>query len=299
MQASTLYDVFKGNCTVQDALRMVKTGLDILTVGLAGTAADMELAGRTAREYMLSEALQGVSDKYDYCVIDTAPTLGLLTLNALTAADYAIIPMNLEVYSIQGMEQLEGFISNVRKYTNNALKVSGLLLTRYNERLNLTQALKGNVEKAAEVMKTVVYDSRIRESVAVRETQLLRSDIYTEAPKATATLDYIAFVDEFMNREVETMVSKKSLEAAAATSGMFTAAKDLDKKQGKKQEPKRETATFSVKIDTDVLKKWRIYASIDGYGDKGKLTEAALNEYMNRHKLTPEQQAKFDALMSI
>ena len=117
------------------------------------------------------------------------------------------------------------------------------------------------------------------------------------------------------------MATKKSLEAAAATSGMFTAAKepkkptpptkregytveigkDKPKKETRQQapEPRRETATFSVKIDTEILKKWRYYASMDGYGDKGKLTEAALTEYMNRHKLTPEQQAKLDALMEI
>lgn len=205
--ASNLYDVFKGACTVadgteRDALRSIKLGLDILSVGLAGTAADMELAGRTAREYMLKEAIQGISSGYDFCVIDTAPTLGLLTLNALTAADYVIIPMNMEIYSLQGMEQLAGFIENVRKYTNSTLKVSGLLLTKYNERLNLTQALQGNIEAAAKVMNTVIYDTKIRESVAVKETQLLRSDIYTEAPKAAATVDYGKFVDEFLSREV-------------------------------------------------------------------------------------------------
>lgn len=101
------------------------------------------------------------------------------------------------------------------------------------------------------------------------------------------------------------MASKKSLEAAAATSGMFSAAKEepAEKKTEQQLKPetvvKRETATFSVKIDTDVLKKWRIYASLDGYGDKGRLTEAALIEYMNRHKLTPEQQKKFDTLIGL
>ena len=107
------------------------------------------------------------------------------------------------------------------------------------------------------------------------------------------------------------MASKNSLKAAAATSGMFTAAneektpkatkapKAKAEHTGQQAEPKRETATFSVKIDTEVLKRWRIYASMNGYGDKGKLTEAALNEYMNRHKLSPEQQAKFDALIEL
>ena len=200
----TLYEVLKGSCTVHEAMRNthpIDTAMSILSIGLAGTAADMELASRTAREYMLKEALEKVAKDYDYCVIDTAPTLGLLTLNALTAADRVIIPLNLEVYSLQGMKQLVGFIKNVQNDLNENLKVSGLLLTRYNERLNLTQALKGNVENAAEVMETVVYDTKIRESVAVKETQLLRTDIYTEAPRATATLDYKAFVDEFLSME--------------------------------------------------------------------------------------------------
>lgn len=200
-QGNTLYNVLRDGIAVKDVLQTVKVNLDILTVGLAGTLADLELASRMNREKILTKALKEISDNYDFCVIDTAPTLGLLTLNALTAADFAIIPMNLEVYSLQGMEQLAGFIQNIHENTNSKLKISGLLLTRYNERLNLTQALKGNVEKAAEVMDTVVYDTKIRESVAVRETQLLRGDIYTEAPKATATLDYMAFVDEFLSME--------------------------------------------------------------------------------------------------
>lgn len=203
-KVNTLYEVLKGNCSVHEAMRNthpIETGMSILSVGLQGTAADMELSGQVAREYKLKEALDKVAKDYDYCVIDTAPTLGLLTLNALTAADRVIIPLNLEVYSLQGMEQLSGFIENVRKYTNKDLKISGLLITKYNERLNISQALKENVEQAAKVMNTRVFNAKIRESVAVKETALLRGDLYTEAPKATATLDYMAFVEEFLSME--------------------------------------------------------------------------------------------------
>ncbi len=201
---NTLYEVLKGNCSVHEAMRNthpLDTAMSILSVGLQGTAADMELTGQVAREYKLREALEQVAKDYDYCVIDTAPTLGLLTLNALTAADRVIIPLNLEVYSLQGMEQLSGFIENVRKYTNKDLSISGLLITKYNERLNISQALIDNVEQAAKNMNTRVFNTKIRESVAVKEAQLLRGDIYTEAPKATATLDYMAFVDEFLSME--------------------------------------------------------------------------------------------------
>ena len=194
-QTNTLYDVLKGTIKPADALREIKPGLCIMSVGLQGTAADMELAARTGREYMIREAIEGCG-KFDYCVIDSSPNLGLLTLNSLTAADYAIVPMSVEAYSLQGTEQLAGFIENIRKYTNPKLKVAGILLTRYNERLNITQALKGNIEKAAGILGTRVFDSKIRESVAVKETQLMRSDLYSEAPKATATIDYQAFVAE-------------------------------------------------------------------------------------------------------
>lgn len=203
-KSDTLYEVLKGNCSVHEAMRNthpLDTAMSILSVGLAATACDMELSGQVAREYKLKEALSKVSDKYDYCVIDTAPTLGLLTLNALTAADRVIIPLNLEVYSLQGMEQLAGFIDNVRKYTNKDLKISGLLITRYNERLNISQALKDNVEQAAKVMSTRVFNTKIRESVAVKEAALMRRDLYTEAPRAAATVDYGTFVDEFLSME--------------------------------------------------------------------------------------------------
>lgn len=98
------------------------------------------------------------------------------------------------------------------------------------------------------------------------------------------------------------MASKKSLEAAAATSGMFSKAPEQSEKKAEVQQqatPKSEKVTFSVKIDSSVLKRWRTYASMNGYGDKGKLTEAALVEYMNRHKLPPEQQEKFDILCGL
>jgi uncharacterized protein (DUF4415 family) len=107
------------------------------------------------------------------------------------------------------------------------------------------------------------------------------------------------------------MATKKSLQAAAATSGMFTAAKEEPKQAKPKKatrqqaqtvtepEPKRTKETFSVKIDSEVLKKWRVYTSIDGYGDKGRLTEAAILEYMNRHKLTGDKLKKFETLTSI
>ena len=96
------------------------------------------------------------------------------------------------------------------------------------------------------------------------------------------------------------MAGKKKLETAAATESLFKTATETPKKK-KQEEPeqKRELQTFSVKIDSDVLKRWRTYTTIEKYGETGKLTEAALVEYMNRHKLTVDKLTKFETLIGL
>lgn len=192
----TLYDVFKGDAQVDDVI-VPGLGYDIIPGGLALAAADMEFT-QTGREYMLSEALEAVSDRYEFAVIDTPPTLGILTINALTAADGVIIPLTADVYALQGLNQLNGLIHSVKKYSNKGLKIFGLLLTKYNERQNVTKALRDQVEAAAGQLGTKLFKTAIRESVAVRESQLLHSDFLKEAPNANAAIDYEAFITEFI-----------------------------------------------------------------------------------------------------
>lgn len=192
----TLYDVFKGDAQVDDVI-VPGLGYAIIPGGLALAAADMEFT-QTGREYMLSEALEAVSDRFDFAVIDTPPTLGILTINALTAADGVIIPLTADVYALQGLNQLNGLINSVKKYSNKGLKIFGLLLTKYNERQNVTKALRDQVEAAAAQLETKVFETAIRESVAVREAQLLHSDFLKEAPNANAAVDYEAFITEFI-----------------------------------------------------------------------------------------------------
>ena len=192
----TLYDVFKGDAQIDDVI-VPGLGYDIIPGGLALAAADMEFT-QTGREYMLSEALEAVSDRFDFAVIDTPPTLGILTINALTAADGVIIPLTADVYALQGLNQLNGLINSVKKYSNKGLQIFGLLLTKYNERQNVTKALRDQVEAAAAQLGTKVFETAIRESVAVREAQLLHSDFLKEAPNANAAVDYEAFINEFI-----------------------------------------------------------------------------------------------------
>ena len=127
--------------------------------------------------------------------------LGILTTNALTAADGVIVPLTADVYALQGLNQLNGLIRNVRKYCNRGLKIYGLLLTKYNDRQNVSKVLRDQVDRAAAQLETKVYKTTIRESVAVREAQLLRCDFLKEAPNANATIDYKSFVAEFLEDE--------------------------------------------------------------------------------------------------
>ena len=196
---TSLYDVFKGKADIKAAIQpLIVNGLDIVTSGNEMAGADMELIG-IGRESLLSEQLEKVKNNYDYCIIDTPPTLGVLTMNALTASNKAIIPLYADAYSIQGVTQLNKFITSIQKHYNSDLKVAGLLLTKYNNRTVITQMLQDNIKTAAEMLKTKVYDTKIRSTVSVTESQLAREDIYTNAPTATATEDYKAFVNEFLN----------------------------------------------------------------------------------------------------
>ena len=158
---------------------------------------------QTGREYMLKEALDEIRADYDFCIIDTPPTLGILTVNALTASDSVIIPLTADLYSIQGLSQLNLLIQRVRKYSNKGLRISGLLITRHDERTNVSKALMDQITQTAEKLGTKVFSQPIRNSVAVRESQVMRSDLFTEAPKANATVDYQSFIDEFMKGESE------------------------------------------------------------------------------------------------
>ena len=196
----TLYDVFKRTTDANSVLLTSPLGYDVLPGGLSLAGADMDFT-QTGREYMLKEALESLDKEYDYIVIDTPPTLGILTTNAMAASDSIIVPMAADLYSIQGLSQLNGLILNVRKYCNKDLKLAGLLITKYHGNQNISKAVSEKIAEIAQELDTKVFTSKIRESVAIRESQLLRSDIFKDAPKANATVDYSEFIDELLKGE--------------------------------------------------------------------------------------------------
>lgn len=162
---------------------------------LAG--ADM-LITDTGKEHRLEEALAPLKDNYDMIIIDTPPALGILSVNALTASDSIIIPAQAELYSLQGIGKLADTIKAVKKYCNPGLKIEGILFTRYNMRSSFSEELSELAEKLAANLHTKVFDTRIRESIAIRKAQATQKSIFEYDPKGKAAEDYNKLIGEIM-----------------------------------------------------------------------------------------------------
>lgn len=173
---------------------------DILSSNLSLAGADLEFNVQ-GREYLLKEILATYASAYEYVIIDTPPTLGILTINALTACDDVLIPMGAEILSIKGLSQLYKTILRTRKHSNEKLQIAGLLVTRYNPRTLLSRDLHGKIQEFSESIDGAIYQSVIREGVAVREAQINRESIFTYAPKSNPAVDYAAFIQEYIEQE--------------------------------------------------------------------------------------------------
>lgn len=155
----------------------------------------------TGKEYKLREVLEQVQENYDYIIIDTPPTLGILTVNALTAADSCIIPVHASIYSFLGFSQLYENLRSVRKYCNPKIKILGILINIYNGRAILSRDIKAAFDEAAAACDTVVLNSKIRSCKAIEEAQTKRINIFKYAPKSNGSLDFKAVVEELLERE--------------------------------------------------------------------------------------------------
>ncbi|OHW61242.1 sporulation initiation inhibitor protein Soj [Andreesenia angusta] len=195
---STLYDALTKKSDISGAIEKSDSG-DMIASSSDLSRLDIELSS-TGKEYRLKEVLEPIKGQYDFIVIDTPPALGIITVNALTASDFAVIPAIAEIYSIQGVGQLYSTIKAVRDYCNPNLKIQGILLTRHNERTILNRDMREIIEDTASQLGTSIYNTFIREGIAIRESQAKKQDIFSYAPKSNPALDYLDFVDEVLER---------------------------------------------------------------------------------------------------
>ena len=193
-----LYEAMREEATALDVIQKTPQ-CDIIPSTLLLTAADMEFTS-TGREWLLDTLLKPIKNLYNYIVIDSPPTLGILTINALTACTDVIIPMGADIYSLQGLNQLYSTIGKVRKFCNREITIAGLLLTRYSSRTILARDIRDGIEAKAEELNATIYKTVIRESVSVKEAQTSQQSLFDYSPASNPAQDYMDFIREYLTQ---------------------------------------------------------------------------------------------------
>lgn len=193
---ATVYDIFRGAAQPEEVIRQTDT-CDILPSNILLSAAELEF-NKPGREFLLKAALSKIQDQYDYIVIDTPPALNILTVNAYVASDSLIIPMAPEVLSLLGVSQIKETIESVRNYYNSRLQVLGILLNRFNARLNLSREMLELAQQIAAQLQTKVFQAKIRSSVSAAEAPAHGVSIMDYAPRSKPAMDFEALCQEIL-----------------------------------------------------------------------------------------------------
>lgn len=192
---NSIYDVFQQKKSVAECIEKIEENIDFLPGNVAMMGADMEFSG-SAREYIFRSMIEEERGKYDYIIIDTPPTLGIINVNMLTAADSVLIPVEASVFGTQGISQLMNTIKTVRKYYNPNLEIEGVLITRYKSDWEIQKFVKQNL---FELKNIRVFNSIIREGKAIQEAQYSESNPLDMPGRSVVISDYKAFFRELFD----------------------------------------------------------------------------------------------------
>ena len=177
-------------------LKSSTPNLDVVPSDIDLVAIELELVNHPNREFMLKEALREVKDKYDYIIIDCAPSLGLITLNALTASSSVIIPIQCEYFALEGLGKLLNTIKSVQKIHNMDLEIEGLLLTMYDTRLRLSNQVVDEVRKH---FHNMVFKTIIQRNVKLGEAPSHGKNIIDYDSTSKGAKNYIKLAQELIN----------------------------------------------------------------------------------------------------
>ncbi|MBQ7455603.1 MAG: ParA family protein [Clostridia bacterium] len=198
----TLYEVLLGMCTPEKAV--VKAGgmpgMDVMPSDIRLVGAEVELVGMERREYRLRAALRALGDRYDYVIVDCPPSLGLLTVNALTAANSVLIPIQCEYYALEGVRSLTDTVARVKHGLNPALDVEGVLLTMFDGRTNLSLQVAAQVKKH---FRAKVFATAVPRNVRLGEAPSHALPINRYDPRSTGAEAYRALAREVLARNGE------------------------------------------------------------------------------------------------
>ena len=194
---STIYDVLINNVEAKYVLQMTDYSVTILPSNTDLAGFEVELANVDERESKLKNALEPLRKDYDYILVDCPPSLGLLTINALVAADSIIIPIQCEFYALEGVTQLRNTIELVKSSLNPLLAIEGIVMTMYDARTNLSQQIVENVKKHYGYL---VYDTLIPRSIRLAEAPSYGMPIIDYDSKCKSAEVYLNLAEEVLNR---------------------------------------------------------------------------------------------------
>ena len=194
----SVYDVLRGTAKLKDIILTHKNGVDIAPSHINLSGVELELASQVGREQILKDALKGVADNYDYVLIDCAPSLGIITLNALVASKEVFIPVQTEVLALQGMSKLLSTIKLVRERLNPELEVTGVIGTMYDSRKKLSEEVIANLE---EHFSGKLFKTLIRSNVSLAESPSSGVDIISYKADSYGAKDYQALAEEVIKQE--------------------------------------------------------------------------------------------------
>lgn len=195
---NTIYQVVIGECSMEDAIiKKVYENLDLVSsdVNLAG--AEIDLIGIEDREYILKNQIEKVKENYDFIIIDCPPSLTMLTVNAMTAADTVLVPIQCEYYALEGLSQLIHSIKLVKKKLNPTLEIEGVVFTMYDARTNLSLQV---VENVKENLKQSVYKTVIPRNVRLAEAPSHGLPINVYDSKSAGAESYRMLAEEVINK---------------------------------------------------------------------------------------------------
>ncbi len=195
----TVCEVLKGTASAEDAiLTTAEDGISILPSDIRLAGSEVELIGAPGRDFLLREALEPLADRYDYALIDCAPSLSILTLMALAAAHEVVIPVAAQYMPLYGIQQLLQTVAVVQKRINPGLKISGVIITLYDGRRGLDKSI---VDAIREKFPEEVFSDIVKYNSKIAEAPTFGKSIFAYAPKSSGAAAYAGIASDLIRRE--------------------------------------------------------------------------------------------------
>jgi chromosome partitioning protein len=195
-QDRNIYGAIRGEYKLEPI--SILKGLDLIPSTLDLSGAEIELSGEAGREYILRELIDPLRGSYDFIIIDSPPSLGLLTINSFTASDEIFIPLQAQYLALQGLAKLMEVVDKIQKRLNKDLKLGGVIVTQYDNRKVLNRDVVSTIETH---FKEDVFKTKIRDNIALAEAPTQGVDIFRYNPKSYGAEDYLSLCREILKKK--------------------------------------------------------------------------------------------------